>query len=76
MIEKERWVPEKSIMVRTECQDSAEAMRVERVRKVEAEQRADVEEAVRMEAERRSTAMKAERQAAAVELAFQISVWL
>ena len=46
------------------------------MRKVEAEQRADVEEAVRMEAERRSTAMKAERQAAAVELAFQISDWL
>ena len=58
MIEKERWVPEKSIMVRTECQDSAEAMRVERERPVKIKRRDTKEQAAQMELERQAAAMK------------------
>ena len=48
-------------------------MRAEKKRQVEAERQAAEEESTRMEAEIQVTVTKAERQAAAVELAFQIS---
>ena len=48
-------------------------MRVDRKRQVKADQRAAKN---LMEAERQASAMKAEIQAVAVELAFQISYWL
>ena len=51
-------------------------MRVDRESQVKAESLASKEDASRMEAERRAAVMKAERQGAAVELAFHISDWL
>ena len=51
-------------------------MRVKRNRQVDSERQAVNDAVARMEAVRRAATMKAERQAAAVELAFQISYWL
>ena len=51
-------------------------MRVKRKRQVKAKQRADEEEAESMEADRKATTLKSERQSTAVELDFHISDWL
>ena len=53
-----------------------EAMRIERKKQDEAKWRAAEVEAMRMEAERLADVIKADKQAATVELAFQISYWI
>ena len=87
-MEEEIWVLEEAIRVSVEQKSRAEAMRVERERQVEAERWASKEEAARMEAERRATAMKRPLEFSfrlclinfflefSFKLTFQISYWV
>ena len=58
MMEEERNILEEAVRVSDKWQARVEAMRVDRERQVEAEQRAAEEDTVRMEAEKRAAAIE------------------